>query len=255
MRIAFGLLCALLAACGGSSPPPATPGPVTDFDFAGTAWRATAIDGQPVPADLQPWLRFDSFGDDSGSGFSGCDNFGFGVTLGRGVLSVTDIQSGGNCDERGRTLELAFITALGSVTAWRMDVAALTLVGSQHGIQLTRDLPPRGDPTRAVADRLSEGDWKVLKATGVESVEKTPPIAFSDRSLVARGECGFSSWIRFEPGQLTVEEVGWDLAGCADGDEQRRKLAAVLEAVLGARLEPDGTIVLFGGKGEVVLGP
>jgi len=257
MRLAAAaLLCLLAGACGTQAATPSpTPGPVTEFDFAGTAWRATAIDGQEVPADLQPWIRINSHG--SASGFSGCDDFLFGVTFGRGVVKVTDIQSGGNCDERGRTLEEAFTTALNSVTAWGVNADALTLAGNVRVIQLTRDLPPRGDPMRAVADRLHERRWTVIKATGVASVDQTPPIRFDDRSLLASGECGFSSWMRFEPGRLVIEEVGWDLAGCfdGDGDENRRHLASVLNAVTGARPGPDGTIVLFGAGGEVVLGP
>ena len=226
------------------------------FDLSGTSWGATSLVGQPVPEESAPRLEFDWDGRPSGTGFTGCDEFGFEATIEPGQLRVGDlVLNPSGCDGPGAGIERAFLTAFRGAEAWAVDGDRLALNGSGGEINLARELPPIGDPGRAFADVLRVGDWRVLRAPGLVGPERLDRVQFADTMFIAAGECGYSGKIRIGTGgSLEITEVGWDTVGCAGPIDGRTTLQRLLEAVTSGRQGPDGTVVLAGPQGEVVLG-
>jgi heat shock protein HslJ len=252
------IACLALVGCGSSVP--STPPPASDptpFDLSGTAWRATSVGGQPIPAEDAPFIEFDWLGRPDGYGYTGCDQFGFEATIQGDRMSVGDLmRPPSSCAGPKGQVEQLFLAAFQATEAWSVDGDRLTLAGVPGRIVLARDLPPMGDPGRQVADALTDGEWSVVDAPGVVGLEGLPPVRFTDTRLIAAGGCGFSGDIQFDSGgALDIGEVGWDVAGCDGGpDDGRVELKRLLEAVTLGRPGPDGTIVLSGPQGEVVLG-
>jgi heat shock protein HslJ len=227
------------------------------FDLSGTAWRATSVSGLAVPPVNEPRLEFDWLGRPEGSGFTGCDEFGFSAMIQGDRMSIGDLMlSPSACAGPNGLVEERFLTAFQATEAWFVEGDRLTLAGVPGEILFARELPPMGDPGRQLADALTDGEWRVVGAPGVVGLDHLSPVLFADALLIGEGECGFSSDIRFgSGGALDIIEVGWDAVGCggAQGDG-RLALKSLLEAVTMGRLDPDGTIVLSGPRGEVVLG-
>jgi heat shock protein HslJ len=244
----------LVVGCGTSTP--STQPPVSDFDRSGTAWRATSVNGQGVPAQNAPSLEFDWLGRPEGRGFTGCDQFGFLATFEGGRVRFDELPPRSTaCDAPAAEAEAVFLAALGAAETWSVAEDRLVLAGPGSQIVLARELPPEGDPSRQLADALADGEWRFIAAPGVVGLDQLPPVLFTDSIVLASGECGFSGDIEFgSGGTLDIIEIGWDLAGCGGADDGRPALQRLLKAVTMGRPGPDGTIVLSGPEGEVVLG-
>ena len=241
----------------GTDAPTASPSasPIEDFDLAGTAWRVTTVGDQAPPAEGAPRLEFDFFGRPGGTGFTGCDEFGFAGTFEGGKASAGELTlNPAGCNGPAAALEQVFIDTFRAVDTWSVDGDLMTLSGSQGEIVLARDLPAVGDPGRALADAMRSGEWQILEATGVAGLDRVSPVQFYDRLLLGVGECGYSGDVQFGPGgTLTITEVGWDTSGCGEPDG-RGALQSVLESVAAGRFEEGGTIRLSGPGVDVVLG-
>jgi heat shock protein HslJ len=266
-------LVAALAACASPAPsasPPAASLPVVSspttepagFDFARTAWRVEAIDGQPLPVGAAPTLTFDAREAAKGSGaaFSGCTSFGFEWALdaGRAQIRPQGVDLG-TCTGIAAQVEAAFLARLVAATAYTTSGDVLTVAGPTGQIRLRRDAPPIGDPGRAVLDLLRIGEWRVLTAPGVAAGKGPAGIRFGDTRLIAVGDCGFAGAYRLVGGGgVKFEEIYWDTVG-ADGTDPcgtaRDVLKRLLETATTARIGADGESVVFSGpNGEVVLG-
>lgn len=267
MRIAtLVAVCLVVAACGSSgpsTPPAASPSGPAGFDLDGTAWRVTSIGGQAVPAENAPHFSIRTGDDAGGDGSTGCNDFLFSATIQGDRMAITDVTPPPTaCNGARGRLEELFLTAFQATQAWSVNGDRLTLAGVPGEIVLARELPPAGDPGRQLADALLDGDWSVVRATGVVGLEGLPPLTFTDTRFktrfIAGGRCGFSGDHRFgSGGALDIIDVGWDVAGggCDGGpNDPRVALRALLVAVTMGRLDADGTIVLSGPAGEVVLG-
>ncbi len=251
--------CVALAGCGASSAPSIRPSPtaLARFDLSGTAWLAMSVSGQAVPAENAPRVEFDWLGRRDGRGYTGCQEFGFSATIAGDKMTVGDVTPPPKaCNGAKGQLEERFLTAFQAIHAWSVEGDRLTLAGIPGQIVFARELPPRGDPSRQLADALTEGEWRVVRAPGVAGIDRLPAVLFADTLLIAAGECGFVGNLRFgSGGALDITEVGWDVGGCSGGpDDGRLALKALLEAVTMGRLDADGTIVLTGPDGDVVLG-
>jgi heat shock protein HslJ len=264
-----------LAACTSpatSSLPPAgslpaastSEGPTAEpavFDFARTAWRVEAIDGQPLAVGAAPTLTFDPREGAKGSGgaFSGCTSFGFEWALdaGRAQIRPQGVDLG-TCSGIAGQIEAAFLARLVPATEYSIAGDVFTLKGPAGQIRLRRDAPPIGDAGRAVLDLLRTGEWRVMAAPGIAAGTGPSGIRFGDTRVLATGECGFGGMFRMVQGAgVKFEELGWDTTtGCdAAHDAARTVLKRLLETATTARLGADGTSVVFSGpNGEVVLG-
>jgi heat shock protein HslJ len=229
--------------------------PIEDYDLAGTAWRVTAVGDQALPADGAPRLEFDSFGRPGGTGFTGCDEFGFGGTFEGGRGSAGElILNPAVCSGPAAPLEKLFLDTFRAVDAWSVDGDQLTLFGSKGQIVLVRELPSVGDPGRALADALRPAEWQILEATGVAGPDRLSPVQFFDRRLLGVGACGYSGEVQFGPGgTLTITEVTWDTSGCGEPDG-RVALQSALESVSAGSLEEGGNVRLSGPGVDLVLG-
>ena len=269
LAAALTAMCLGLWGCGTSIPAvsPPTPSPPTPsiqptasdglaFDFSGSAWRATSVNGQAVPAEHVPRLEFDWLGRPTGVGFTGCDEFGFEATFDDGRVAVGDLVVGpAVCGGPGSDVEAAFLAVFKATEAWSVDRDLLTLLGPGGRIELARDLPRMGDPGRQLAEALRVGEWRILRAARVSGLDRLPPVQFADALFVAAGDCGFSGDVRFGPGgALVITDVTWDTGICGGSDDGRPALQRLLEAVTTGRPGPDGTVVLAGPQGEVILG-
>lgn len=238
------------------SPPDPAPVDLPAFDLSGTSWRAASLVGQPVLDETAPRLEFDWDGRPSGTGFTGCDEFGFEATIQPGRVHVGDlVLNPSGCDGPGARIEGAFLKAFRGAEVWAVDGDRLSLNGSGGEIILARELPPIGDPGRAVAEVLRVGDWQVLRAPDLVGPERLARVQFADTMFIAAGGCGYTGEIRFgSGGSLEITDVGWDTVGCAGPNDGRTTLQRLLEAVTSGRPGPDGTVVLEGPQGGVVLG-
>ncbi len=274
LTVALAFASLALAGCGTSVPttsaPPSnpptanthdpSPDPIgsapNEFDLSGSAWRVTSLIGQVVPAENAPGIEFDWLGRPSGTGFTGCDEFGFNATFRGGRASVGDlILNPSGCGGPGAAIERTFLMTFRAAESWSVDGDRLALGGAAGHIVFVRELPPIGDPGRSLAEALQAGEWRVLRAPGVVGLERLPPLTFADVSLIAAGNCGLSGDIHFGMGgALDITEVGWDTAGCVGPNDGRPALQRLLEAVTSGGVGPEGTIVLSGPLGEVVLG-
>jgi heat shock protein HslJ len=250
------IVICVTAACGTSERPSASGTALPAFDMAGTAWRAATISGRAPSDEQAPRLEIDWLGRPDGRGFTGCDAFGFDATFEPGRLTVGPlILNPSGCTGPGADVETAFLEAFRAADAWSVDSDILTLTGPRGQVVLTRDLPPLGDPGRQLAEILRVGEWRIVAAPGVPSLDALPAVRFADRMMIAAGECGFSSDVRFgSGGTLDIVEVGWETAGCGGPTDGRPLLKQVLEAVSLGRPGPEGTVVLSGARGDVLLG-
>jgi hypothetical protein len=173
-------------------------------------------------------------------------------------MTVSDLmRPPSSCGGPKGQIEEFFLAAFQATQAWSVEGDRLTLAGANGQIVLARDLPPVGDPGRQLADAMTDGEWRVVDAPGVVGLEGLPPVLFTDTRFIASGGCGFSGDIRFgSGGALDIVDVGWDVAGGCDGgpNDPRVALRALLVEVTMGRPGADGTIVLSGPEGEVVLG-
>jgi heat shock protein HslJ len=143
--ILLGLLLTLLAACGAaeptSGPPtasPATPIPATATSAGSAAagplgtWRLTTLAGQPVLGTTPLTLVLDASGQASGNG--GCNQFSSTATLSEATITFTPIISTkmACADNSLNSQETAYLTALQSAAAWKLDGASLTLSDAQN---------------------------------------------------------------------------------------------------------------------------
>src|SRR5688572_23339975 len=111
-----------IVAVGCATPPPpsanaspsgAANGPPEAFDFTGTTWRAELINGVPVAAAQAPTLVVDAFGRDSAGGWTGCEDYGVGMSFESGAVIVGDfVGNTGTCDGATAQLEGAYIQML-----------------------------------------------------------------------------------------------------------------------------------------------
>lgn len=231
------------------------------MDFIGTAWRVETINGQPVPVGVAPTMDFGpgQQAKGSGSAFSGCSSFGFTWTLesGRARIRPQAVDLG-TCTGIAAHVESAFLATLATATAYSAVGDSLTIGGPAGQIQLARDVPPIGDPGRAVLDLLRTGEWRVVAAPGIPAAAGPTRIRFTDRSVIAVGSCGFGAGYRLLlQGGVKFQDMGWDTIGGCDAAHSaaRETLQRLLEASTTARLAPDGASVIFDGpNGEVVLG-
>jgi heat shock protein HslJ len=274
-RVMLLVLAAGLAACAtpatSSGPPPGSLAAASTseeptaepaaFDFARTAWRAEAIDGQPLTVGAAPTLTFDEREGAKGSGaaFSGCTSFGFEWALdaGRAQIRPQGVDLG-TCTGIAGQIEAAFLARLVPATEYAIDGDVLTVKGPAGQIRLRRDAPPIGDPGRFVLDLLRAGEWRVVAAPGIAAGTGPSGIRFGDTRVIATGECGFGGMFRLvQGGGVKFEEIGWDTTGGCDAahDAARTVLKRLLETATVARLGADGRSVVFSGpNGEVVLG-
>jgi heat shock protein HslJ len=237
------------------------PTATTAFDFGGTAWRVQTMDGQPVVEGMVPTLQFQTGTGTTGSGaaFSGCSSFGFDWTLdgGRAQIRPQSVDLG-TCTGIAAQVETAFLARLAAATAYTGSGDSLSIVGPAGQIQLTRDVPPVGDPGRAVIDLLRTGEWRVTAAPGIPAANAPTGIRFTDTGVFAIGSCGFGGGFRLLPqGVVRFEEIGWDTIGGCDAadDAARNALKRLLESATTARIGADGKSVVFSGpNGEAVLG-
>lgn len=270
--IASLALVATLASCASpapsSSPPPASlpvaSSPTAEpaaFDFARTAWRVEAIDGQPLAGGAAPTLTFDPREGATGSGaaFSGCTSFGFVWALDAGHAQIrpqgVDL---GTCTGIAGQIEAAFLARLVPATDYSIAGDVFTLGGPSGRIRLRRDAPPIGDPGRTVLELLRAGEWRVVAAPGIAAGTGPSGIRFGDTRLIATGECGLGGIYRLaQGGGVKFEEIGWDTTGSCDAvhDAARLVLKRLLETSTTARVGANGTTLVFSGpNGEVLLG-
>jgi len=232
------------------------------FDFARTAWRVEAIDGQPLPVASAPTLGFDPREGDKGSGaaFSGCTSFGllWDLDAGRARIRPQGVDLG-TCTGIADQVEQAFLDRLVGATGYSIAGDVFTLSGPGGQIRLRRDAPAMGDPGRAVLELLRTGEWRVVAAPGIAAGAGPSGIRFGDNRLIATGECGFGgTWQPLRGGGVRFGEISWDTVG-PGGDDPcgagRVALKRLLEASTSAWIGADGTTVVFNGpNGEVVLG-
>jgi putative lipoprotein len=137
--ILLGLLLTLLAACGAAEPtggsPTATPATATPAGSAAAGplgtWRLTTLAGQPVLGATPLTLVLDASGQASGNG--GCNQFSSTATLSETTIAFTPIMSTkmACADNSLNSQETAYLTALQSAAAWKLDGASLTLSDGQ----------------------------------------------------------------------------------------------------------------------------
>jgi len=224
------------------------------FDLTGTAWRVTTLDGELVDGDAVPELEFDIVGRPGGSGFTGCDQFGFTGAFVRGRAVVLELLvNPAGCAGLGASLEARFLDVFQAIEAWSVDDDVLTMWGSAGEMKLSRRLPPEGDPSRELAEALHAGAWWIVEAPGITVPDRLSPIEVDDYLLIGRGICSFVSDLVFEAGgTVDVVELYWDSMTCGEPDE-RETLKSILDAVTNGTLAEDWTVRLSGPNGTVVL--
>lgn len=267
--VALSVVASVGASCGSPLPsasgaatatPAGTPATTTSseadpFDLSGTAWRATAVSAVPGPYAHPPTLRFD-WEADGGTGFTGCEEFGFAASVTNGRIALSELVAPPPCTTDDALLERTFLAALEAASEWVVSGDMLTLRGYQGTVAFVRDLPAAGDPSRLMAGLLSSKEWRIVQAPNAVGLDRLAPVRFSDYSVVATGPCGFTADITYGTfGTLSITEVGWDTAGCDAPSDPRPAVARALEGVTNGAPGPEGTVVLGGSGGAVVLAP
>jgi len=258
----------VLAGCGTPAPSssPASPaaveapaelpaGPAIALD--GTAWRAERLGSGVVPPVVAPELWFDEQGRGIGTGFTGCEQFGWTASFADGRVDVGELQVfDAGCAEPGGSVEKAFLAAFRATDRYAVAGDSLLLQGDAGEVLLVRQAPPIDDPSRPTFDRLRSGTWEIRSAPGVTQPGALIHVRFADRELIAGGPCGYSGRARFGAGgRVRIEEVGWDTFGCEGwGLDERPLLRDALQATTSLAAGPDGTVVLQARAGDVVLG-
>jgi hypothetical protein len=244
-----------------STPRPTPVGsPTTSFDLRGTAWHLVELPGHPLTPETTPTLDFglSARGAPAGIGgvvFNGCSSF----TVNDGFYPDGSVPGGlypGQQDPvcPDLTVRDAFLARLTDVSAWVVVGDFLVLSGPAGTLEFLRDLPPPGDPGRALADALRTGTWIITSATGVSALDLYPPVAFGDRRWFGGpGTCGFGGQLSFQVGgRLDIENAGFDTTFCADAN-QRNVLVGLLEQATVGTLESRDRVRLAGPAGDVML--
>jgi heat shock protein HslJ len=262
--LAVVLLAGCAAPAPSSSPAPAVTGdPSVDLpagpaiDLDGTAWRAERLDSGVIPPVVAPELWFDEQGRGIGTGFTGCESFGWTATFTDGRVDVGDLQVfDEGCAEPGGSVEKAFLAAFRAADRYLVAGDWLLLRGAAGETLFSRQAPPVDDPSRPTFDLLRSGTWAVLDAPGVTEPSALIHVRFADRELIGAGPCGYSGRVRFAAGgRVRIEEVGWDTFGCEGwGLDERPLLRDALQSVTTMAPGPDGTVLLQARAGDVVLG-
>lgn len=108
----------------------------------------------------------------------------------------------------------------------------------------------------ALSQALRGGAWQIVSATGITDVARLSPVEFREALVVGTGVCGFASDLSY-PGAnaIDIAELYWDAVICKDNDpaDSRSALKAILDAVDAGTVKSDGSVVLSGPSGEVVL--
>lgn len=197
------------------------------------------------------------FGRESGAGFTGCEDFGFRAQIEGHAMSIVElVLSPFGCELQTADVEELFLTTFEATTSWTADGDRLTLSGTRGDIGFVRELPAVGDPGRVLAEALQADRWQIIDAPGVSGLADLSPVVFGDRSFGGTGSCGYSGRIMFKPGAgLEIREVGWDSIRCPDPRTDRSGLARALESVVSGRVEPDGSVLLSGSRGSILLEP
>jgi heat shock protein HslJ len=259
---ALVVLAIALSGCTLSSvpSPPAQPA-VTNF--SGTAWRMVAIDGQPPDAALAPRLEFEVGPATLGSGLavSGCATLSFDWVLKSARAKIT--RQGVTFAMCPADVEPPLFAKLVAATAYASSGDSLILAGPAGQIQLVRDVPPAGDPGRAVLELLRTGEWRVVSGPGIREGSGLMRIQFlGDTTVVGSGDCGFSGDYRVLPQGRVHFEVARGTAGTeldarcdAAGGAARETLGRLLGAATVARVGDDAnSVVISGPEGDVVFG-
>jgi hypothetical protein len=248
------------AASAPSTPRPTQAGsPTTDFDLRGTAWRLAELPGVLLTPATTPRLDFGSSMNDGpysqgGIVFDGCADLELESQFIDGQISALSLS------EPDRTcgapaVRDAFVPRLESMTAWEVIGDFLVLSGPSGTLEFLRDLPPVGDPGRALAEALRTGLWLVTSGTGITSADLSYLLDFSDR-LIGGGignDCGFGADIVFRPGGgLAIHNTGLDTVFCSDRDQREVVLQLLSQATSGV-LESPTRARLSGPGGEIVL--
>ena len=85
-------------------------------------------------------------------------------------------------------------------------------------------------------------------------MDRLSPVEFREGDVVGLGVCGYSSNVAYPAaGAIDVAEVGWDSVRCGDTTNSRVALAVVLDAVTAGQVNGDGSVMLAGPAGEVLL--
>jgi heat shock protein HslJ len=231
-------------------------------DLPGTAWQAIRMRGRPVPPRA-PEIEFDFAGRPSGTGFTGCEDFGWDGTFAAGEMEIGElVLAPFDCAaEPGMSTQDAFLETFRRATSYATGGDTLVIVGPSGEIVFGRLAPPSDDPGRPVFDRLRSGVWELLSAPDVLAPNLLARAQFADRWLISVGDCGYTGRVRFDAGsRIDIIEVGWDSMACpgdaAARERDRHALARALEQV--DTYEPagqPGSIRLVGPDTEVLLGP
>jgi heat shock protein HslJ len=140
--IAPALLAVGIAGCaafGGGGDPPID-----------TVWRIAELDGVEVPrlqGNRAPTLLLDAEG--RASGFTGCNRMTAGYTLEGDAIEFGTIASTRMaCEPVASEVELAYLEALASVTAWRRRGDDLELRDAAGAVRIRGETTGRVDPVR-----------------------------------------------------------------------------------------------------------
>lgn len=230
------------------------------IDLTGTAWQAVQLRGAPIPGRA-PELWFDFAGRPSGSGYTGCEDFGWNATFVDRTIRVDElVMAPFDCErEPDRSVEIAFLKAFRAAVAYQVGGDTLAIAGPEGEVLFSRLAPPIDDPSRAVFDLLRQGDWALIRAPGVAAPDLLARAQFADRQLVSVGDCGYSGRVRFGAGGLVqFEDVGWDSMACpgdAEARERDRQALARALQVVNLLAPGAGGGVRFAGQGvEVIFG-
>jgi heat shock protein HslJ len=242
-----------------SSTPPALDGPA--IELPGTAWQARQMRGAPIPG-RPPELWFDPTGRPSGTGFTGCEEFGWDADFADGRVAVGELSTAPFECERplDASVEAAFLEIFRATTTYAVGGDALVIAGGAGDVVFARLAPPMDDRSRGSFDVLRRGDWALVHATGVVAPELLAHARFADRWLTSAGDCGYTGRVRFGPeGRVDFEEIGWDSMACpgdADARERdRRALQRVLEGVESYALDPEDGMRFTGPAVEALFRP
>ena len=258
-----------------SSTPRPTPfgSPTTAFDLRRTAWRVLVLPGHSLTAEatptidfgLDPTARGPATTDSPAMSWNGCNYFSFRANLSGGqIANLTIDRHDGTCG--AFAVRDAFMAFFVGVIRWVVIGDFLVLTAPAGHLELLRELPPAGDPGRALADALLAGQWRIASATGVQSPGAFAPLYFADRWFAttepgdrgpsATGDtgsaCGFGGSIAFLAGGALRIEAGFDTIYCGEGDE-RPAIATTLNQITTGALESPARARLTGPQGEVVL--
>ncbi len=265
-RLASLLLVLAMSGCvsppvpSPSDPPSQAPGgPPDAFDFAGTTWRVEVINGVSVAPAAAPTLVIDAFGRDSAGGWTGCDEYGVGISFHDAAVVVADfIGNTGGCDGQTAQLESAYTQMLRGSAAYKLEGDVLVLSSDRGDIAMRRTVPAAGAPARPVLDAMRASDWDIERGTGLALPGAVSPIRFSDDSLFGIGDCGFSGrYMLGADGPIAIDEIGHDAISCgsAQGDIARDVVVRLLESAAVIELDAGGGIVMHGPVGELRLVP